>query len=352
MVLAFNDVEGDVVIGVILANTGSPASPEPDDIERYLREFLMDDRIRQMPKPVWKYLLNRHILPKRKNSSAVHYRFIWTEEGSPLVVNQQRLAEKVQALFDAEDGGMLVRSAMSYGAPSIVDVLHDLREVGADRVVLLPLYPQSAFSPTMAVVDAFWRAQDAIDWHPGSTVIDNYHDDPGYIAAIARSVSDAGFDPAAGDRLLMSFHAIPLKDEMAGDTYRLQVAESAWLIGAALGLQPDDVTVAYQSVFGPDVSKWTAPLSRDILQGWRDDGFRVFFSCPGFAIDCLETLYDVPFEMVPALEGASAAPIAARVGDDIQAACNTSGRFVWVPTLNDSDEHAALLKEVIDKAIA
>ena len=345
------------MIGVILANTGSPASPEPDDIERYLREFLMDDRIRQLPKPMWKHLLNRHILPKRKNSSAVRYRFIWTEEGSPLVVNQRRLAEKVQALFDGDDAARglasrrMVRSAMSYGEPSIAGALRDLREAGANRIVLLPMYPQSAFSPTMAVVDAFWRAQDAIGWHPASTVIDNYHDDVGYIAAIARSVRDAGFNPAAGDRLLMSFHAIPLKDEKAGDTYRLQVAESARLVAGVLGIRPDAVAVAYQSVFGPDASKWSAPLSRDVLQGWRGGDFRVFFACPGFTIDCLETLYDTPFEMVPALEGAAAAPITARVGADVQAACNTSGRFVWVPTLNASDEHAEFLKDVIDEAI-
>ena len=369
------------MIGVILANTGSPASPEPDDIERYLREFLMDDRIRQLPKPLWKYLLNRRILPKRKYSSAERYRFIWTDEGSPLVVKQQRLAEKIQALFDADNtdgagdtscagcvcdaegisntgdtsnrgganyGKVLVRSAMSYGSPSITDALHEMREVGVERVVLLPLYPQSAFSPTMAVVDSFWRAQDAIGWHPLSTVIDNYHDDPGYIAAVIRSIREAGFDSQVGDRLVLSLHAIPLKDEAAGDTYRAQVAESTRLIAEALGVEADSITVAFQSVFGPDKSKWTAPLTCDVLRNWRDGDFRVVLACPGFAIDCLETLYDIPHEMVPALEGEVALPVVDRVGDNIQVACNTAGRFVWVPTLNASDEHAMLLKAVIE----
>ena len=343
------------MIGVILGNTGSPETPEPDDIERYLREFLMDDRIRQAPKPLWKCLLRRHILPKRKNSSAVRYRFIWTEEGSPLVAIQQRLADKVQALFDAEVASdkrdVLVRSAMSYGAPSIADVLRDFREAGVSRIVLLPLYPQSAFSPTMAVVDSFWRAQDAIGWHPASTVIDNYHDDPRYVSAIARSIRDVGFDARAGDRMLMSFHAIPLKDERAGDTYRKQVKESVRLIARELDVADGAITIAYQSVFGPDASKWTSPLSHVVLQDWRDGASRVFFACPGFSVDCLETLYDVPFEMVPALEGAGAAPIVARVGEDIQSACNTSGRFVWVPTLNASDEHAVLIKAVVEKAL-
>ena len=342
------------MIGVIIANTGSPASPEPDDIECYLREYLMDDRIRQLPKPLWKHLLHRRILPKRKYASAARYRFIWTEEGSPLAVNQQHLAEKVQERFRVEDPSDCVRvvSAMSYGAPSIADALRELRDAGAESIVLLPLYPQSAFSPTMAVVDAFWRAQDAIGWHPTSTIIDNYHDDPGYIAAIARNVRDAGFDADAGDKLLFSFHAIPLKDEAAGDTYRAQIAKSAKLVERELGIAPESITVAFQSVFGHDASKWTAPLSRDILQGWREGGFRVVFACPGFSVDCLETLYDIPHVMVPALEGEGALPVVGHAGSDIQAACNTSGRFVWVPTLNSSDAHADLVKGVIDKVIA
>ena len=349
------------MIGVIMANTGSPSSPEPDDIELYLRDYLMDERIRQMPKPLWKYLVYRHILPKRKHSSAKRYRFIWTEEGSPLVVNQRHLAEKVQMLFDADgvEGAIapgaheiLVRSAMSYGSPSIADALRDLREEGAEHVVLLPLYPQSAFSPTMAVVDSFWRAQESVGWHPPCTIIDNYHDDPGYIAAIVQSIRGVGFDPDAGDRLVLSLHAIPLKDEAAGDTYRTQVAKSARLIAAELGIDPESITVSFQSVFGHDESKWTSPLSRDILKSWRDESFRVFYACPGFSIDCLETLYDIPHEMVPALEGEDAAPVVERVDDDIQAACNTSGRFVWVPTLNTSDEHAVLLKAVLDKTLA
>lgn len=338
------------MIGVIVANTGSPSTPEPDDIERYLREFLMDERIRQLPKPLWKYLVRRHILPKRKYTSAERYRFIWTEEGSPLIATQHALAEKVQALFEAEGvHDVVVRSAMSYGSPSMADVLADMRDRGVDHVVLLPLYPQSAYSPTLAVVDSFWRAQNAIGWHPESTVIDNYHDDPAYIKAIVNSVVKAGYDAAAGDRLVFSLHAIPLKDEAAGDTYRAQVAETVRLVAEGLEVAPDQITVSFQSVFGHDESKWTAPLTRDVLENWRDGDFKVVFACPGFAVDCLETLYDIPAHMVPALEGEGAKPIVEHVDADIQRACNTGGRFVWVPTLNASDEHASLVKGVIEK---
>lgn len=340
------------MIGIILANTGSPASPDPDDIEGYLREFLMDDHIRQMPKPLWKRLVTKKILPKRKFASAERYRFIWTDEGSPLVVGACKLAEQVQRLYDTEaPGRVVVRSAMSYGEPSLASVLGKLRDAGVERLVLLPLYPQSAYSPTLAVVDAFWRAQDVIGWHPPSTVIDNYHDDPGYIAAMARSIRGAGFDPNAGDRLVLSLHAIPLKDEKSGDTYRAQVAESSRLIAEELGIAPDSVTVSYQSVFGRDASKWTGPLTREVLASWRDGAFRVVLACPGFSIDCLETLYDIPHEMVPALEGEGAKPVVNRADGDVQAACNTSGRFVWVPTLGTSEMHAALVKSILDPHI-
>lgn len=338
------------MVGVILANTGSPASSEPDDIERYLREFLMDERIRQMPKPLWYWLVTTKILPKRKFASAERYRFIWTEEGSPLVAGAQALAGRVQELFDADgEGRVVVRSAMSYGEPSLESALGELRDAGAERLVLLPLYPQSAYSPTLAVVDAFWRAQEAIGWHPPSAVIDNYHDDSGYIAAIVQSIRDVGYDSGKGDKLVFSFHAIPLKDEKAGDTYRAQIAESVRLIAAELDVASDAITVAYQSVFGRDASKWTGPLTCDVLASWRDGDFRVVLACPGFSIDCLETLYDIPYEMVPALEGENRLPAIDRANGDVQAACNTSGRFVWVPTLGTSEAHASFLKAILDQ---
>ena len=342
--------EGLHVRGIILANTGSPSSPHPNDIERYLRDFLLDDRIRQLPKPLWKWLLHKKILPKRKYSSAQRYDFIWTEQGSPLVIIQQKLADKVQALLDEDDAlrdKIMVRSAMSYGSPSIEEALKEMRGCNVDEVVLLPLYPQSAFSPTLAVTDAFWRAQASIGWHPKSTVIDNYHDDPGYIAAMTQRIRSAGFNPETGDKLLLSFHAIPLKDEKAGDTYRSQIVTSVELIAAGLNIPASCITVAFQSVFGPNAKSWTSPLAQDVMHRWRDGDFRVVFACPGFSIDCLETLYDVPHVIVPALEGEDALPVVERVGGDIQAACNTSGRFVWVPSLNASDEHAALIGDIL-----
>jgi ferrochelatase len=337
--------------GIIIANTGSPASPEPDAIESYLREFLMDDRICQMPRPLWKWLVFRHILPKRKFTSAERYRFIWNENGSPLIYLQERLAKAVGEELAAGGDDVMVRSAMSYGQPGIASVLREMRDADVERLVLLPLYPQSAYSPTLAVIDAFNRARKEVGWRPPCCIIDNYHDNALYIDEIARRIRDLGFDAASGDRLMLSFHAIPLKDERAGDTYRTQTRETARLVAERLGIDPASVTVSYQSVFGHNPKAWASPLSLDVLESWRSQDFRVFFACPGFAIDCLETMYDIPQEMVPALEGAGAKPANSAIDGSMSNALNPNGRFVWVPCLNDSQEHVRIIADVLRRNI-
>ena len=292
--------------GIIIANTGSPDEPTPEAVEAYLRQFLMDPRIRQLPKPFWKLLVYRVILPKRKFTSARRYQLIWTDEGSPLVCLQQRMADMLQERFDTQaTGEVLVLSGMSYGNPSILGRLERLRELGCEHVVLLPLYPQSAYSPTQAVCDAFKRALRSMDWHPRTTIIDNYHDNPLYIALVAKSIREAGFVDGANQRLLLSWHAIPLKDERAGDTYRAQIKRTVDLLASQLGIAPELITVGFQSVFGRNPNAWVSPLSLDILRAWRSEGFEgcVFFMNPGFSVDCLETLYDIPREMKPALTG-------------------------------------------------
>ncbi|MBQ9069436.1 MAG: ferrochelatase [Eggerthellaceae bacterium] len=332
--------------GIILANTGSPEGPEPDQVEAYLRQFLMDPRICQLPRPLWKYVVFHHILPKRKYTSSERYKRIWRAEGSPLINDQEKRADKVQLLFDAQGRSrdsadpVDVRIGMSYGTPSLEEVLSTFKDNGYDRVVLLPTYPQSAFSPTQAVIDAYRRALDSLEYRPKSVVIDNYHDNAHYISAVADAIRDAGYRPEEGDRLMLSMHSIPLKDKRAGDTYVEQTTESFALIACELGIDRDDITMSFQSVFGHDPSKWQGPLSLDVLAQWREEGFdgRVVFMCPGFAIDCLETLYDIPYEMCPAFAGSENTP-------------DKTDRFVWVKTLGPTDRHATIMKEVVDAAL-
>lgn len=332
--------------GIILANTGTPAGPEPDQIENYLKQFLMDPRIRQLPKPLWQYLVYRHILPKRKFSSSERYKKIWREDGSPLVNDQQQLANLVQDLFEQEGRGtqsenpVEVVIGMSYGEPSLAGVLKDFRTRGFTHIVLLPTYPQSAYSPTQAVIDAFWLALKNLDWQPQTTIIDNYHNNELYIAAIAKAIHTSGYSYASGDKLMLSMHSIPLKDKKAGDTYVDQIQNSYALIAQELSIPRDAITMSFQSVFGHSPEKWQGPLSLDVLNQWREVGFpgRVFFMCPGFAIDCLETLYDIPYEMCPAF-----------CGDGITPA--QTDKFIWIKCLGPTQEHAAIMKNVLDAAL-
>lgn len=332
--------------GIILANTGTPAGPEPDQIESYLKQFLMDPRIRQLPKPLWRYLVYRHILPKRKFTSSERYKKIWREDGSPLVNDQQQLANLVQGLFEQEGRGVHsenpieVTIGMSYGEPSLVKVLEDFRTRGFSRIVLLPTYPQSAFSPTQAVIDAFWLALKELDWQPQTTIVDNYHDNKLYIDAVARAIDASGYSYASGDRLMLSMHSIPLKDKKAGDTYVDQIQHSYALLAEKLSIPYDAITMSFQSVFGHSPEKWQGPQSLDVLSSWREEGFsgRVVFMCPGFAIDCLETLYDIPYEMCPAFCGEGVTP-------------DQTNSFIWIKCLGPTAEHAAIMKDVIDNAL-
>lgn len=368
--------------GVILANTGSPSSPEPEDVEAYLRQFLTDPYIRQLPERPWKLLVNHVILPKRRFASAERYSRIWRKDGSPLIADMQRLVDIVQRLYSLQHRAhpdtdeVLVRSGMSYGQPALLDVLEELRFRGCERIVLLPLYPQSAFAPTKAVIRSFKEALKAMDWLPDVRIVEQYGTNPLYVKAIADSIRATGYDPAAGDRLLLSFHAIPLKDERAGDTYRSQVEESAGLVACELGVDRDAITVGYQSVFGPKESDWVSPLTRTILDEWRGtfDG-RVILACPGFAIDCLETIDDVVREFMARVEFGVPADDIDRIaaeGDDQAAAdaerlmqvekllgrgvhigsYSIGGRFVGVQSLGPTEEHARIIKDVLDRALA
>ncbi|MDD6729534.1 MAG: ferrochelatase [Eggerthellaceae bacterium] len=368
--------------GVILANTGSPSSPEPEDVEAYLRQFLTDPYIRQLPERPWKLLVNHVILPKRRFASAERYSRIWRKDGSPLIADMQRLVDIVQRLYSLQHRAhpdtdeVLVRSGMSYGQPALLDVLEELRFRGCERIVLLPLYPQSAFAPTKAVIRSFKEALKAMDWLPDVRIVEQYGTNPLYVKAIADSIRATGYDPAAGDRLLLSFHAIPLKDERAGDTYRSQVEESAGLVACELGVDRDAITVGYQSVFGPKESDWVSPLTRTILDEWRGtfDG-RMILACPGFAIDCLETIDDVVREFMARVEFGVPADDIDRIaaeGDDQAAAdaerlmqvekllgrgvhigsYSIGGRFVGVQSLGPTEEHARIIKDVLVRALA
>lgn len=340
-------MEQHTTYGVLIANTGTPDEPEPDAVRVYLKRFLSHPRIRPMNNPLWDFILNAFILPKRGIASAEKYRTIWTEEGSPFSIEHAKLQNNLEGYLDRRlegDGcSAIVRQAMSFGAPLIRDAVAELRDLGCDRLIVLPLYPQSAHSTTLAVKDDVEKTLDEIGWSVPCDFVDNYHDDAAYIEALADTVRTAGFDasPGSKDLLLMSYHSIPVRDIEAGDTYDAQTRKTSELIAEALGLRDDAWTIGYQCRFDKSRS-WLEPFTKDVLAKLADDGGesgRLFYMCPNFAVDCLETLYDIDHELKPFyLEKAEAA--GHRVSDD---------GFRYVPCLNSSDAHVAALAGVIMK---
>lgn len=323
--------------GVLLVNTGTPDEPKPRAVRKYLGKFLMDRRIAPMNRACWWLILHLCILPRRGTVSAGKYAKIWTADGSPFAVAHDRLRSGVEAALRAEGVDAHVRCGMSYSDPSVLDCLRELKDAGCTRLVVLPLYPQSAHSTTGSVSDSVHAGLARTRWNVPMQFIERYSDNDAYVSAIAASVEAAGFAAEAGDRLLFSFHSIPLKDIEAGDTYELETGSTSLSVAGALGLARTQWTIGYHCRFDKG-REWLSPFSRDVLARWAEAGAgRVFVVCPNFAVDCLETLYDIEFELKPFfLDQACAAGREAAEGD-----------FVYVPCLDRSRAHVNVLANVL-----
>lgn len=293
--------------GVILVNTGSPDAPTEEAVRAYLARFLMDPRLVSVPRPIWRFILHRRILPKRSAISAAKYRRIWlneegTREGSPLTQAHDAITAGLGKLL--EGAGIPVLGAMCYTEPTVAQCLTELRDRGCTRVVYVPLYPQSAYTQVGSCTDAFGRACAEIGWNPPVELIQDYWDDGEYLQAVVDSIIDAGFDPQR-DWLDLSYHAIPLRDVKNGDTYVDCVRRTNGILVKRLGVPEGRWDTGFQSVFGRKPEDWTAPLSTELLADWGRSGVQsVYLCCPGFASDCLETLYDIPNEIEPAYRAA------------------------------------------------
>ncbi len=328
-------------VGVLLVNTGSPDSPTPRSVKRYLKKFLMDKRIAPMNRLAWWFILTLFILPKRAKASAEKYRSIWSEGVPPLVRVQRKLAGGLESYYANRGASVSVESAMTYSSPSIDQALRKLRDKGCSSLVVLPLYPQSAHSTTKAVEDQFARVLRKSRWDVPCEFIDCYYENYTYIRAIAGSIENAGFRVESNDRLLFSYHSIPLKDIDEGDEYELQASASSLMIASELGLDRKRWTIAYQCRFDKN-REWLKPFTKDALRrlGQAGEG-RVFLVCPNFAIDCLETLYDVPRELRPEFFQAARCARIQRSNED----------FVYVPCLNASRAHLRVLIDVLNPYI-
>ena len=310
---------------VLLANLGTPEAPRREAVARFLREFLSDPRVVDLPRYFWLPLLYLLIIPLRAGRSAAAYRKIWWPEGSPLLVLTQRLGEK---LAEKLAGTATVEIGMRYGKPSIENALERLRNSGADKLIVLPLYPQFSATTTSSIDDAVSQALESLEWQPEVRRIDKYYDQPGWVRAVAHSVQAFRDSQGSAEKLVFSMHGIPQRFVANGDPYEDQCRQSIDLIVSALGLKQEEWLLTYQSRVGRE--PWLQPYTDITLQELARSGVKhVQVICPGFAVDCLETLEEIAIQNREKFEAAG--------GEKLE----------YIPALNDSQEHVNALLDLL-----
>ena len=314
-------------VGVLLINLGTPDAPEVRAVRRYLAEFLSDPRVIEIPKFAWKPILHGIVLRTRPRKSAEAYNQIWTNEGSPLRVIAHRQAETLRGRMPE----VSIHYAMRYGHPGIAGAVERMVAEGCMKILAAPLYPQYCAATTATANDAVFGVLARLRLQPAIRTLPPYYDDPLYIDALAgnlsRQLAALDFQP---DRLLLSFHGMPLRTLELGDPYHCHCQKTARLLGEAIGR---DVDIAFQSKFGR--SKWLGPATDATLAGYPKQGIRrVAVAAPGFSADCIETLEEL--------------------GIRGRHAFRHSGgeQFALLDCLNDSPESIAMLERLIERELA
>lgn len=314
-------------IGVLLANLGTPDEATPSAVKRYLKQFLSDPRVIDLPKWKWQLLLNCLILPKRAPRVAKLYQAIWQPEGSPLLAISRQQQQALQSHLSAQGYDVVVELGMSYGNPSMQSALNRLLSENVTKIIVLPLYPQYSSTTTASVFDAFAEALKQTRHLVPFEFIHSYHDNPRYIQALAQSVS-----LAPDELLLFSFHGIPLRYEQEGDFYAQHCRETAQLVAQQLNLTEAQWAVTFQSRFGKE--EWLQPYTDYFIEQLPAQGVKkLAVICAGFAADCLETLEEIAEENRENFE---------RAGGE---------QYRYIPALNTSASHIEALAALISAKI-
>ncbi len=312
-------------VGILLTNLGTPDSPQPKAVRRYLKEFLSDPLVVDTPRWLWWPILYGIILPFRPSKASKAYQKIWTQAGSPLRVISELQTEVLQhTLTDATP----VALAMRYGKPSIAAGLEKLQQAGVDKIIVLPLYPQFSHTTTTSTFDAVNRILQTGSTAPELSLIQDYHDHPAYISALANSVRKHWQQHSQPDTLLMSFHGIPQRYCDEGDPYHTQCQHTASLLAEALNLTDKQWQISFQSRVGRE--PWLQPYTFQHLQHLAQQGnHSIHVICPGFSADCLETLEEIAIE-------------------NRDVFLTAGGQyFSYIPCLNAQADHIALFKQLI-----
>jgi ferrochelatase len=319
---------------VLLVNLGTPEAPTRSALRSYLGQFLWDPRVVEIPRPVWWLILNLFVLNLRPAKSAAKYARIWTPQGSPLKVHTEAQAKLLQGwLGEAGQPGVAVAWAMRYGQPAIGDVLDRLKADGAERVLVVPMYPQYAASSSGSVMD------DVADWikrtrNPVEVrLIKHFHDDPGYIAAVTATVQEHWAANGRPDKLLMSFHGLPRRSLDLGDPYYCECQKTGRLIAESLGLSKQQYLITFQSRFGK--AEWIKPYTQATLEELGHARTRrVDVICPGFVADCLETLEEIALDCKAEFLAAG------------------GGEFHYIPAVNQRPDWIAALGALVIRHVS
>lgn len=303
--------------GILLINLGTPDAPTTSAVRAYLKEFLSDPRVVEIPRLLWWLLLHGIILNVRSKKSAAKYASIWLAEGSPLRVHTEKQAVLLQGyLHERTRAPLVIEYAMRYGNPSIPSALRKLKEQNCQRILVVPLYPQYAASTTASATDIVFSELQRWRNLPAIRTIKHFHDDAGYIKALAANVNDYWRQNGRPEKLLMSFHGLPRYTLEQGDPYHCECHKTARLLAQELGLKPEQYAISFQSRFGK--AEWLKPYTSVILQEWGKQKIkRVDVVCPGFVADCLETLEEIAIEGKEIFQHAG------------------GGEYHYIPCLND-----------------
>ena len=317
---------GRLKTGVLLINLGTPAAPTAAAVRPYLRSFLSDRRIVDLPALLWQPLLRGVILPLRAKKSAANYAKVWFKEGSPLEVFTRRQCEGLQSRLPED---VAVAYAMSYSEPSIPSAIEALKAQGVGRLLVLPLYPQYAGSSSGAALDQVHDALKRQRNQMSLRTVSRFYDHPAYIGAQAAQIRNYRAQHGSGGKLLFSFHGIPLRHERNGDPYQSECRHSARLIAAELGLGEQDYEVCFQSRFGP--AKWLEPNTQQLIKqlAKKNAGGRIDIACPGFVADCLETMEEIAIS-----------------GRELFHAAGGSD-YHYIPCLNDNPDWLDALAQIV-----
>jgi ferrochelatase len=318
-------------IGVLITNLGTPEAPTTSALRKYLAQFLSDPRVIEVPRLLWKCILHGVILRIRPRRSAAAYQTVWTEEGSPLMVYTQQQYEGLsQSLKKKYGEHVVVKFAMRYGQPSIAQSIEAMQQDGVRQLLVLPLYPQYSAATTASTFDALADDFTQRRWLPDLRFISHYHDYPPYIEALAKSVEAHWETHGRADKLLMSYHGVPLRYLKNGDPYHCECYKTSRLLAERLGLSKDAYMTTFQSRFGRE--EWLKPYTDHTLKAFPEQGVKsVQVVCPGFSADCLETIEEI--------------------GEENREYFMAAGgeRYEYIPALNASESHIDVLTQLVER---